>query len=210
MKEFPIVKIIPALFIMYLSIGSNFTGEIFNCKVIYQASRNFIFKHIIAFLILFFSIVLTTDFMGKDELDNKFNSMSPLYKFCVSIVVYIFFLITTRCDFKYMFVIFILITIIFIVELQHKYLHDTNNNSEKMDYILNSIKNGGAIIACLLTIVGFMVYLGKKKEEYGKNWNWLKFIFGRYDTAKNTACKFNQQGRYRKKNDFKYIKKGFK
>ena len=78
------------------------------------------------------------------------------------------------------------------------------NDDKKFDY-LNKIKNylqfGLLIASIIITIYSFLVYLSKKKIEYGKKFNYGTFFFG------VPQCHFNDMGRRKILTEYQYLKK---
>jgi amino acid transporter len=51
---------------------------------------------------------------------------------------------------------------------------------KKHDFIIK-INNGLIIVVFILAIIGFMIYMGRKKFEYKNNFSYLTFIFGKVE-----------------------------
>merc|ERR1712100_655744 len=78
-------KIPLALAALYFLISSNFLGELFTCSLRKTLSNNMLAKHILAIITLYISTMMT----------SKFDKIS--IKILATIVVYIWFIITTKC-----------------------------------------------------------------------------------------------------------------
>jgi Na+/H+ antiporter NhaC len=61
--------------------------------------------------------------------------------------------------------------------------------AKKHDLIIK-INNGLIIVVFILTIIGFFVYMGRKKFEYKNNFSYLTFIFGKIE-CKGTSSKID-------------------
>ena len=205
MEESLFVKIIPPLFLLFILILSNFTGEILSCKFIKYAQENYILKHFIAFMALFFTIIITLNFLGEDNLDIKFNLLSPLHKLFVTFIIYLLFLILNRCDFKYLATTLILFSIIYIIEMQQNHLLKINSIGVEQSNAFNLVKNVLSFICVVVILVGFKIYYSKKREEYKNIWSNWNFILGRYNNVTKSGCKNNDQGRFKVKDDSVYL-----
>ena len=75
------------------------------------------------------------------------------------------------------------------MQIYHEYLEkrkDKLSNVEQQIYkYINRIQLACLIIIGIITIIGFLTYLGMKKTEYKHNWSWRKFLLG------NSKCKNN-------------------
>lgn len=152
------------LFIFYVTIGGNFVAQLFPCQVQKLFTENIYYKHFLAFFILFFAIVLTSD--NSEKISTILLSKT--------LVLYTLFIILTRMDKNFFLLFFITLCIKFIIinELSHtrdKNLQEKYNKINKaLNYALVSIG-----------IMGFILYYGEKRYEYGKRFNFLTFLLGK-------------------------------
>ena len=166
------------LFILYLLISGNYIGELFGCKVQYFLQKNMVLKHILGFITLLFFVIFV------DESNNKIEN--PNKTILKASALYIWFLITTRTNYKYLFAIVLLLFLLVIIEKFKKY-YEYQKEKEKVDYA-NKISKILSYLSALITIMGFLVYLNDKyQKEYGKIWSWKKFILGK------EKCNFDKQ-----------------
>tara|TARA_B100000035_G_C21025078_1_gene565813 strand:- start:1830 stop:2411 length:582 start_codon:yes stop_codon:yes gene_type:complete len=160
------------LFIFILLISGNYIGELLPCKVQYFVSNNIYFKHLLGFMTLLFFVVITMPTVFGDRL--ILNS-SLLYLF------YLFFINTYYKIFIFNVVIF---AFIYLVDI---YLGNMQNQSEKEEtddksdnkILFEKIRYVLLWVIITTTLLGFLIYLGNKKREYGKKFNYLTFIFGK-------------------------------
>lgn len=152
------------LFIFYVTLGGNFVAQLFPCQVQKLFTENIYYKHFLAFFILFFAIILTS------EKSEKITSTI----FSKTIMLYMLFIILTRMDKNFFLMFFVLLCIKFIIVNE---IENTQDNvlKEKYDKI-----NKGLDYALIFTgIVGFMLYYGEKRYEYGKRFNFSTFLLGK-------------------------------
>lgn len=152
------------LFIFYVTLGGNFVAQLFPCQVQKLFTENIYYKHFLAFFILFFAIILTS------EKSEKITSVI----FSKTILLYALFIILTRMDKNFFLMFFVLLCIKFIIVNEIANTQDTVLK-EKYD-----ILNKGLNYALICTgIVGFILYYGEKRYEYGKRFKFSTFLLGK-------------------------------
>lgn len=152
------------LFIFYVTLGGNFVAQLFPCQVQKLFTENIYYKHFLAFFILFFAIILTS------EKSEKITSVI----FSKTILLYALFIILTRMDKNFFLIFFVMLCIKFITVNEISNTHDAILK-EKYD-----ILNKGLNYALICTgIVGFILYYGEKRYEYGKRFNFSTFLLGK-------------------------------
>ena len=171
----------------YFLLTTRYVGSTLSCQTQNFMMNNLYIKHIIGIITLYSSVAL---------IEEKFT---PTKNFLFSILCYFVFIITTKCDTNYFILIILFLFLGQILEEWKKYY--TNEKREDKAKQLTKIQIGIYTISGILLIVGFLIYLGKKKCEYGKSFNYKTFFLG----VQN--CKFNKF----KSNhsQLKYIKKAF-
>ena len=155
------------LFIFYVTLGGNFVAQLFPCQVQKLFTENIYYKHFLAFFILFFAIVLTSD---KSEKISK----TLLSK---TLLLYSLFIILTRMDKNFFLLFFITLCFKFIIinELSHTYNSNLKDKKDKYDKINKALN----YVLISIGIIGFILYYGEKKYEYGKRFNFLTFLLGK-------------------------------
>jgi hypothetical protein len=170
-----------AIFIFLLIVSGNYLGNLFPCRVQDAFENNIWLKHFLGFFTLLFFVLLT---LPNDEDVPPPNVTSLLYS---SGSLYVFFLILSNTPEWIWLVVFIFSSIIYLLELNKNYLNalikkeddekiaiQNNNKINNYLYIQTSLTT----VSIILTIFGFFVYLGEKKMEYKKKFNYITFIFG--------------------------------
>jgi hypothetical protein len=165
MKE----NIIQSLFLLFIAISGNYIAEIFPCQIQALFTDNMYAKHLLTYMILLFSIVL-----NSDTEDTTFKL------FTYSIGLYILFVLMTKMD-KYFFLgLICIITIIYVLG-HHKKLMKDDEEKKNISKIINILE----YIGITIFIVGFLLYYGEKRYEYGKDFTIETFILGK------AVCKGN-------------------
>lgn len=162
------------LFIFILLISGNYIGELLPCKVQYFVSNNIYFKHLLGFMTLLFFVVITMPTVFGDRL--IINS-SLLYLF------YLFFINTYYKIFIFNVVIFAFIYLadLYLGNMQN---HTDNKNEETDDktdnkILFEKIRYVLLWVITSTTFLGFLIYLGNKKREYGNKFDYMTFVFGK-------------------------------
>ena len=182
LDKYPIYSI----FILILIISANFLTQLFPCRLQKILTQNIYIKHMFAFLSLTFFVVLTA------PLDDK-SLKNIFYK---SFILYILFILMMRTDKYFFIIILLLIALVYIFVLkenEYKSILEKNNLNEKeKNEIKNNIMNIKQIneylfyIVIIITIIGFLLYLGEKKYEKKNKFCFSSFFFGQYE------CKYEK------------------
>jgi len=174
------VERLSAIFIFTLIISGNYIGELFPCKIQRILTNNMIIKHFFGFITLFFFGVLAVP-----ELNNVRGLMS-------SVVLYLIFLINANTNYKIWIGVVILYAFLYLINIIKKgYIEKIETESKENAILPTLLKDKQMIklitifewIAIVLiivsTIFGFVIYVGEKKIEYGKKFNWFTFLSGK-------------------------------
>ena len=153
------------LFIFYVTLGGNFVAQLFPCQVQKLFTGNIYYKHFLAFFILFFAIVLTSD---KSE---KITTTLLLKTF----FLYSLFIILTRMDKNFFLLFFVTLCIKFIIINEMTHTSTSKELKDKYDKINKALNY--ALIS--IGVIGFILYYGEKRYEYGKRFNFLTFLMGK-------------------------------
>jgi Ca2+/Na+ antiporter len=109
-----------------------------------------------------------------------------------SFLMYVFFIMLTKTA-KYIFIgCFVLLCITYLLVLYDKQIDESEDhpnkkrNQNRNQYILSLLYT----IIITLTIIGVIIYMGEKKIEYGKKFNYFNFFLGE-PTCKGKTPKVN-------------------
>lgn len=158
-KDNKIKYISLSLLIFYLTISTNFIGELYNKELLVLLKNNYTLKHILGFLTLITGIVVVTN-------DGDFWEIIK-----ISSIIYILFLMSTKISPKYMFSSLILILIIYLInKIKSK------NLSIQKKKELNNLEIFLSICAIIIIIYRFIftyyIYINKYKYI-----NIIKYMF---------------------------------
>jgi hypothetical protein len=159
------------IFILVLIISAGYLTQLFPCKLQKILNENIYVKHLFGLFTLVFFVLLSA------PIDEKsIDIIIPQ-----SVLLYMYFIIVTKTN-KYIFLlILLLLGITYLIVLKTAELKDKKERKlgdaeiQQYDNIVKYIY--GLVI--LLTIVGVMLYMGEKKMEYKKNFNYTVFLFGK-------------------------------
>jgi len=168
---------IQALFLFIFILLGKHISELLACSITNIINTHFIVKHFIGFFILYTTIIsLETNKTLKELFIN-------------SCLIYIWFIITTHTTRRLNILIIILLIITYFIYLYNNRLKKKKKNdkkNKKLIKILDLYEKYIIHILIFLSILGFIIYIGEKKLDYGKNFNWITFLF--YRTGSTDLC----------------------
>tara|TARA_R110002020_G_scaffold36891_5_gene110869 strand:+ start:3039 stop:3659 length:621 start_codon:yes stop_codon:yes gene_type:complete len=171
-----------AIFVFVLIVSGNFLAELFPCQVQRIFSNNMIVKHLFGFMTLLFFVVLTIP-----EIKDQKNMIG------YTSIVYLWFIMMAKCYYTLWFVVFGLVGLIYLLQMYERHMNkntDGETNNETEDETENKeinekklmIEKGKRVLTISVvgsTILGFLMYMGAKKMEYKKSFNYFTFLFGK-------------------------------
>jgi len=160
------------VFLMTLIVSANFLAETFPCKIQYLLKNSMYFKHFFGFLTMMFFVILTIP-------NRKIQIKKLLFD---SVMLYVGFILLGKTHSPVFFIIFSILCIIYILELMKNEKKDKimenegdYNTYKKLEFYQNILK----YLSIVLLIIGVLSYMGDKKLEYKKNFNYELFIVGK-------------------------------
>ena len=170
-----------SIFVFILIISANFLAEIFPCGLQEVLRNNMIIKHTFGFFTMIFFVVLSYKNKNKNIYDIIKNSLG----------LYLFFIVISRCEIHFFYFILIFLGITYIINiLKHDTMKEEINkkqheeNNKKM-MIYDNITFILYILIILSTFIGVLIYMGQKKIEYKKKFNYFTFFIGKHRCLKN-------------------------
>lgn len=164
-----------SIFILYLIISGNFLANLFGCRTQEALNTNMWLKHLLGFMTMYFFVVLV---------DSKSKwSDSPRTQMLFTLLFYVIFIVTTRMDYKWWLVFIIGLSVIYILQVYKD--HDKTEEEEKRN--LEKYQKYLIYFVAMIIGLGFLIYYGRKKTEYGDNFNHMTFLLGK------TNCSFNKE-----------------
>jgi hypothetical protein len=157
---------------MYLVVGGNFLANLFGCRIQSLLSSDMRAKHLLGFLTMYFFIVLV---------DKNASTADPNVQLLATAAVYTTFVITTKMDIRFWSPFMVLLALFYVMQI-YKENDKTDKKTKKVIGILQKVILG---VNAALLIAGFLVYMGKKKAEFGPEFKFGKFMLGRVECANN-------------------------
>lgn len=151
-----ILNLTPLLFIVNITILTNFIGDTLGNKIQTLFSENLLLKHIIVILLIYTTITV---------IENK---ISPYNRFKKSIYIWVLYLLLSKNTLRITVILVCLMIILFILEDYINYYKNTNKELEKK---LTQISNILKYIILILLILGHIMYINKQKNVFGNSFN---------------------------------------
>lgn len=163
------------ILIIYFLVAINFLFnrlKDFSCHTQTWLNDNLIAKHMFNIAAIFFVIVLFT----------RSNPIHPMIIVGLTIVMYMFFIVVTKCDYRFLSLFIASMVVVFFIEAYKSYNKSlqqrplTKEDSVRENELIK-LQLIVQIISFIIVFVGFFVYVGQKSREY-PNWKWSKFFIG--------------------------------
>jgi len=153
-----VLDITPLLFIISLTILSNFIGDTLSYKAQMMFKNNLLLKHIIILLLIYSTISIL------------YEKISPIERLKKTIIIWIMYLFLIKNTFRIVYVIVIIMFIQFILEDYIKYTK--NNNKDVNINKLNNINSFLKYLIIILLIIGHILYINKQMVLFGSKFNY--------------------------------------
>ena len=178
-KEFGrrIGPLFAGLLLMYLLVSANFVGELFSCRLQRIFKENYWAKHLLGIATLFVLV-------------NLFAGAIPWTKgilFGITVVMYLLFVISNRTTAHAQILVIGALAVIYALELvrqdQSNILSRNQDEEiraeaeEKRDRVLIATYALSGLIM-LAIVIGHMVYVGRKKLQFGAEFSYTKLFGG--------------------------------
>lgn len=159
--------LIKSILFLTLAIASNFVGTIFNCKMQYHLTNNIYLKHIILFIIIFFTINYSSD-------DTKIN---PIKHVKNTLIIWLCYILFIRQNIICGTICIISLFILYFMDIYIDYYKSLNNKTKVAN--VTKMRNILYHINIFVLIVGFLLYLNEKRIDYKNSFSLITFILGK-------------------------------
>ncbi len=165
-----------SIFLVFLALMGSVGFKLLGCPL-----QNLLHNNIWARQITYFIVILFT----SSFLDNQ-GKTPPIIHLKNAFLIYLFLVIYTKMDVKFTVIVFFMILSVYIGHIYIRYYNNkisdkfTGDDKYYKSLILK-INNANSIIAysaLVIVIFGFISFYINKKKQYGKKFNFIKFIFG--------------------------------
>ena len=154
---------IKGVFLLFIAITANFLGNSLNCRLQLDLTNSSILRNIFLYMIIIFTI----NFTSKKNMDIKEILKN-------SFLIYIFFIMLSKQNYITMYIAIILLTVIYLIDIEIKYLEEHKKDTSKLNEIRTVVLYG----FITFTVSGFIIYFLKQHKEHKGNFDFTKFIFG--------------------------------
>jgi hypothetical protein len=160
------------IFVFILIVSSNYLAQLFPCRFQYILQENMIVKHLLGY----FTILFFVDLSSPLEEGKKIS-----YLLIKSFWIYLFFILITKVSLHFFYLIIILLGMSYVIVLfkieneKNKYTNNTITKTSLYDSVLSFLY----LLVIVLVSLGLIVYLGEKKIEYGNQFKYITFFFGK-------------------------------
>lgn len=169
-----------------MTILNDAVQDLFSCDFRRFVQSSVIFRHVLVILSIFLFTFILGSYtenaivqVAKDEEDESKSEgfMTPLqvlYEYGkYTLMIYGMFLLTTKCDLRFLIPAFLL-----IVALVFLYTYDIYTKKRSKEILQTPVVQGIEWSIVGLLVVGFGVYAFKQYSEHKNTWNALTFLFG--------------------------------
>ena len=159
-----------ALFILYL-FGLNSANMLFGCRLQHALRNNLYFRHLVTFgYVLFISVYA----------DQAFAASSFWSLFGYALLIYGWFILTTRIHHILLLLVLILLMYVYVLGIKKKKADEseTKNLELHQRYAVYGVG--------VVTLVGVLFYYWKQRSDKKHKFSMIKFVFGKTvcDSAK--------------------------
>lgn len=173
------------ILLLYFLVSVNFLFnkmKDFSCHVQTIVNKNLVAKHGLNILAVFFVLVLFT----------RSLPVHPLILIGLTFVMYVFFLLITKCDYKFLTGFLLCMVIVFYIEAHKLYkVTQEPQNAEAIKEKYSAMQMYIQILSIVLVLFGFVIYIGQHAREYKDTWNWKKFWIGVAKCSENGSYETN-------------------
>lgn len=158
------------VFLLILAVGGNFVAETLGCNTHELLKTNMLAKHLLVFMILYFTISFTSH---DDAPDPKKNLIAAT-------LVYGFFIMFTRMRLHITIIAFFVLMILYLLsEFITYYTSHPGKVPHNRMVILTDIQKTLYVLLPTIVLYGFSMYMYDQYRLNGKNkTKWLNLIFG--------------------------------
>jgi Ca2+/Na+ antiporter len=163
----------PSVFAVYMLVASNFLPELMGCRMQSMLRNSMLYKHMLGLLLTLFLVV----FANPDFADK-----SLWYTIFISVAVYVAFMVTTRTPVEIVLLSIFILLVVYIINLRKSKINTNDANTKKANEEkiknLEFAQNVLVLVALGINLIGFIVYVVEKMNEYGTDFRWYDFVIG--------------------------------
>ena len=160
------------LFVLYMLLAGSFLQHLFPCNTTKLFTESPLIRHLLGFFTLLFFVVIT---------DTEIDGYMPLGSvFITSVLIYAWFLVSSKMTANWWLALIVLLGVMYLIDLYEERMKMPDPG---LIETLDSAKNWLLGLSFVITLLGFLIYVGEKKLDYKSKFNWSTFFLG------TTQCK---------------------
>lgn len=169
------------LLLTYIIIASSYCSNLFSNGLKKAIESNRFVQHMILILLIMSLLILFGNPFGIELSSSNTINIAVL-----TLLIYVWFILTTKLDLAWNIGIIILLAIYFIYESKYTsdlnlQLTDKNVSTETKTELTNTfIQTNNYLLATLfgITVIGTLFYTEEKQAQYGGGFSYTNFWFG--------------------------------
>lgn len=140
----------------------------FSCTTQRILTENVLMRHAFNLLAVFFLLII----FSKDQ------TFHPFTLIILTLCIACFFIMMSRCDFRFIVVFFMIVATIFYIQADKNYRRSQKTIHDEDIAKITKLQLYLEVLCVIIVFVGSIVYLGQHVNEYKQDWKWSKFLFG--------------------------------
>ena len=164
----------------YVILASSYCTNLFSHGLKEAIENNRMAQHLILLILIMTVMTIFGNPLGVQITKNEQGNM-----IIMSLLVYVWFIMTTKLDLTWNLSILIILTMYFIYESNkvsdyNVMLRDDNLSIEKKKELLdsyNQIQSSVLLVIFGITLTGTYLYSNEKQVQYGGGFNYFNFFF---------------------------------
>jgi hypothetical protein len=169
-------QLLKSVLLLTLAVSGNFVGETLGCKTQYHMSNNMKVKHMVLLFIIYFTLNFTSD-----------DKPNPIESIRNALMIWICFLLFTKQNLTFTMLTAALFVGTYVldnfIDYDKRLMEDADEEEKArlQDQIkrVTTYRNYAFKGGMVSLVVGFLIYLKEKKEEYGADFDYTNFILGK-------------------------------
>ena len=175
------------LFIVFAVIAGGVVQHVLSCQMQKFLRDSESIKHIISIILIFFFIMLEGGWdFDKEELDkapNDWASGNVIHTMAYAFMIYAVFILTSRSRILPNLIVYTLLFVIYLINTQRNFWHAREEITEKSNKLTIKCELFLLVITIIVAIYGFTDYVNYKRQNLGKRFSWLRFLFNTKECA---------------------------
>ena len=170
------------VFLIFSVITSGYINEILSCQMRHFLLTSIYFRHLLGILMVFVFIMLEGGWSFDTENDsidsNNWASGHVLHTLVYAILIYSIFVISSKSRLVPNLIFYVLVFVLYCMNTQRTYWYRRDQIDDKRNKEILQVQYVLMGVALVVLVAGFIDYILYQKKEYGKDFEWEKFLVG--------------------------------